>query len=168
MAKSQTCLEEKGWRGHRFIFLLSSTSSLIWRQADGIREHGGQRRLGTAQEQLGARGLGVWDPTEQAACERGGWNRSTDRLMAPALHTIGFSLPSFAALGKGLSSSELNGVPRATGPGRPGLIPSGGMKDIGQPSTRGAGGSIQRDKAGRAHVGPQVPSPESPPIFKTQ
>lgn len=100
MAKSQTCLEEKGWRGHRFIFLLSSTSSLIWRQADGIREHGGQRRLGTAQEQLGARGLGVWDPTEQAACERGGWNRSTDRLMAPALHTIGFSLPELRSFGE--------------------------------------------------------------------
>lgn len=35
---------------------------------------------------------------------REGGNRSTDRLMAPALHTIEFAFLSLPALGKGLSS----------------------------------------------------------------
>lgn len=41
----------------------------------------------------------------------------TDRLMAPALHTIEFAP---LALGKGLSSWELSCTPRATGPGSAG------------------------------------------------
>lgn len=66
--------------------------------------------------------VGVWDPTKQSGqawLEEGrqGGNRSTDRLMVPALHTIEFALLSLPALGKGLSSWELSWTPRATGPG---------------------------------------------------
>lgn len=83
----------------------------------------GQRRLGTVREEQKARGVvGVWDPSEQpgqAPLEEGreGENGSTDRLMAPAMHTIEFALLSLPALGEGLSSWELSWTPRATGPG---------------------------------------------------
>lgn len=88
------------------------------------------RTLGTAQEQRGGPGVvGGWDPTEQPGQAqhsegREGGNRSTDRLMAPALPTIEFALMSLPALGKGLSSRELSRTPRTTGPGsvRPDLI----------------------------------------------
>lgn len=83
----------------------------------------------------GPLGLGVWDPTEQPGRGEGG-HRSTDRLMAPALHTIGFALPSLPALGKGRASWELSWMARATGPGPPGLIRSGGVEDVGSQATQ--------------------------------
>jgi hypothetical protein len=43
--------------------------------------------------------------------------QSTDRLMAPTLHTIEFALLRLLALGKDLSPWELSWTPRATGPG---------------------------------------------------
>lgn len=124
--------------------------------------------------------VGVWDPTKypgQALLEEGreGGNRSTDRLMALALHTIEFALLSLPALGKGLSW-ELSWIPRATGPGsaRPDSIRE--MKDMGltsSPMPRGAGGRVQKDKAREGTWGPRVcpssvPPPESLPIPKTQ
>lgn len=79
-----------------------------------------------------------------------GWAlQSTDRLMAPALHTIEFVLLRLLALGKGFSFWELSWTPRATGPrsAKPDSIRRNeGRRAHRQSAPRGGIGSAQKDK----------------------
>lgn len=128
--------------------------------------------------------LGWWEPGfPESSRDRPGWqrgkrggNRSIDRLMAPALHTIEFAFLSLPALGKGLSSWELSWTSRVTGYGsaRPdSLRRNEVLSVVGSLVPRGAGGSGQKDKAREGPRGGRrfilaLPSSWEPPILKTQ
>ena len=110
---------------HGLVFLLSSEPALILEA--GVMGAMGHQGTEKVLHSPGAAG-GLWDGgrlfSGRGSLNRPGWPRgervgalqSTDRLMAPALHTIEFALLSLLALGKGLSSWELSWTPRATGP----------------------------------------------------